>query len=624
MKKRQNELDASVLLTGLSYGEHVMRPDRVVEDLKSTLENCANAFIVRYMRGTVMNDETYCDIARFAKERNMPFAFLYAYQFAPEGKRSHFTEKIIREVKEIAGDLFLGEMFGEIGSEKAAKDKGYFNPGRGTPSVRAENMREARQNFVNCVKEMTDYNKSLGLDKSLIVEATAVMPYTLEGGITIPVLEVLPGNPENLIPFTRGAAIAYKRKMWGGFVAHEWYGGYRHEDALKIKRLNLTYKYMYMSGANLAFLESGNTELLSFGYEYDYDSELCKYYRKVIEDFHAFAKENPRPACGPYTKVAFIFGEDDGYPEFMGGSVWEQYDREEWGKGAPERSWRILSEVYRSADWHDPLSFAGGGLDLGHAPAYGTFDVIPASAPLDVIKNYSYLIFVGHNTMSKELYEKLTDYVRCGGILLSSVAHLSENPCRNAKDGYVNGGDFSELFGCKMTGQVRKNHGLKFDAHSDVPSMLYPGTLNYVADTIFTEGYADYAVLTPTTAKVRAELYSGFDSDRKENLPVVLENKLGEGYAILLSYTDYPGHPAVYPVYKNIVKSLLLASHAECDLKVTGSDKVRFSLLYDEDGKEKLYLLNTAYDDPSCVTVRYKGKKISVTLEATELKMLDF
>ena len=41
MKARKNNIDSSVMLTGLSYGEHVMRADRVVEDLTETLREVA-------------------------------------------------------------------------------------------------------------------------------------------------------------------------------------------------------------------------------------------------------------------------------------------------------------------------------------------------------------------------------------------------------------------------------------------------------------------------------------------------------------------------------------------------------------------------------------------------------
>jgi len=33
---------------------------------------------------------------------------------------------LVQKLDELAGDLFLGEFFGEAGSDKAAKDKGYY------------------------------------------------------------------------------------------------------------------------------------------------------------------------------------------------------------------------------------------------------------------------------------------------------------------------------------------------------------------------------------------------------------------------------------------------------------------------------------------------------------------
>lgn len=626
MKDKQNDLNAGVMLTGLSYGDHVMNSDRVVSDLTVALDGCANSFVVRCHPEAPMEKDMYISIAKYAKENGMHFSFLYAYQKPPRGQRSHLTKELIDEIESIAGDLFLGEMFGEIGSLNGAKDTEYFEgvPGHTPPLPYSETMAEANQAFIGKVREMTDYNKSIGLEKSLVVEATALQSPSLEGGITVPVLEVLPGNPEKLISATRGAAIGYERKLWGGFIAHEWYGGYRHEDALKQKRLDLAYKYLYLSGANIAYLESGNTEICSFGFEYGYDSELCKNYRREMRDFHAFTQANPRLKYGPYTKVAFVFGEDDGYTDFMGGAVWEQFGRESFGKSDAEHAWNVLSEVYRTPDWHNPYAFDADGLDLGHAPAYGTYDIIPAKAPLKVLKNYSYVIFLGHNTMSEELYEKLYRYVECGGVLLMSVAHLSENSNRELNCDYVNGGDFSRLFGCRIAGYKRENHGVKFERESNVKGVKYPGTLDFACDPILWEGYADYAVLEPMGAEVKAALSAGFFSPIDKNIPVLLENKVGSGVAMLTSHRNYPGHPSCIEFYRLIVKLLLTASHANADLKVTGSDRVRFSLFYDGEGNEQLCLLNTMYDEPACVSVRYKGEKVSYVLEPCELKIIRF
>ena len=451
---------------------------------------------------------------------------------------------------------------------------------------------------------------------TLIVEATALSRYALAAGIDVPVLEACPGNVERLVPFTRGAAIGYGKKLWGSFIAHEWYAGYAHADALKMKRLELFYKYLYMSGSNIIFLESGSTELQSFGEEHGYESPLCRNYRRVMKENFDYMSANPRPAEGPLTSVAFVMGEDDGFTDFMGGSAWCRFDREEWGKSAPERSWEILKSVYRSGDWHDSHTYAGQGLDLSGAPAYGSYDILPAETPLQQLCNYDYLIILGWNTMSKTLYEKLTAYVQNGGNLLMSVAHLNENASRKKTVELVNGGDLTQLFGCRVTGTARYNHGVKFDNQSYIAGMQYPGTPNKVCDPVYPEGFADYAQVELTTGTIRAELVDRFSAPGEDHIPVVIENKCGKGTAVLTTHMAYPGEPAVMPLYARLVKALMTASHTVAPIKVTGSDKVRFSVFCQPDGEMTMYLLNTDFDTPACVRIHYKEQVRDIVLDA--------
>ena len=173
----------------------------------------------------------------------------------------------------------------------------------------------------------------------------------MEGGVDIPALEVMPGNPEHLISFVRGSAIGYERKKWAGFIANEWYGGYFHQDKIKEKRLELAYKYLYMSGANIVYLESGYAGLHSFGYHYDADSPESAMYRQKMKEFHDLISSDKRLPCGPVSKVAFLHGNLDGYTGFMGSSIFSQFDKKEWGASTPEYTWQILEKVYRSNDW---------------------------------------------------------------------------------------------------------------------------------------------------------------------------------------------------------------------------------------------------------------------------------
>lgn len=627
--KRQNTLDTKKCLVGLNYGDHGVNEGALVDELDLLIAGTADVFVVRCHPDHPFSDQTYYGIAKYAKSRNVSFFILYSYQHPPKGRRSHLSPEIVKGIYEIAGDLFLGEIFAETGSQSCSMCEGYYveveNDNLVMPEQDFADMSAARKRYVDFIRTMTDYDRDvLGIKNTAMVEPTAISAYALEGGIGIPMLEVLPGDVEKLIPFTRGAAIGYEKSTFGGFIAHEWYGGYRHDDTMKKKRLDLTYKYLYMQGAGYVFLESGNTEVKSFGFEAGYDSELCRYYRDTTKRFYNFYKENPRPSCGPYTKVAFVFGEDDGYADFLGGSAWCQFGREEWSKGDSENSWRILSEVYRSYSWHEQEGFAHGGLDLSGSPAYGSYDVIPAASPLSVMSGYDYLIFVGHNTMNTELYKKLCDYVEDGGVLLMAASHLATDSCRTGPHKYINDGDFSELFGARMTGTVRKNNGIKFRPYSIVKNLKYPGTENMECDANYPAGYCDYAYLALSGAECAALLSDSFDPPSEDALPALIENKKGKGCALLFSHLVYPGSPAFYTVYRVVVKALLSVSHASADMQVTGSDKVRYSLLYDEGGREVLYLLNTAFDDSSSVTVRYKGTKIPVTLDPCELKSIEF
>lgn len=623
---KRNNLDTSRLMFGVSYGDHIMNPEGIVKELESLLVGTANAFLVRLWRNAPLSEESYLQIARFALQHNMPFGFLYATQHAPEGEVSHISPALCERLKQIGGELFLGEVYGEAGSEVGAKDKGYFTENRRPnhapmPPQDTRTMTRAAKDYTDHLEHLTAYSKSLGMN-TMIVEATALSRYALAAGIDVPILEACPGNVERLVPFTRGAAIGYGKKLWGSFIAHEWYAGYNHADALKMKRLELFYKYLYMSGANIIFLESGSTELQSFGEEHGYDSPLCRNYRRVMKENFDYMSASKRPANGPLTNIAFIMGEGDGFTDFMGGSVWCRFDREEWGKAAPERSWDILKSVYRSGDWHDSHTYANDGLDLSGAPGYGSYDVLPAETPLEQLCSYDYLIFLGWNTMSSALYGKLTQYVKNGGNLLMSAAHLNEDPSRAQTVKLVNNGDLTELFGCKITGIYRCNHGVKFDNESYISGVQYPGTPNKVCDPVYPEGFADYAQVALTTGTVRAQLVDRFSAPAGERLSVVIENKCGKGTAILTTHMAYPGDPAVMPIYTRLVKALLAASHANAKIKVTGSDKVRFSV-YEENGKYTVYLLNTDFDTPACVSIYCADNKQDVILPALGFQKIE-
>ena len=96
----------------------------------------------------------------------------------------------------------------------------------------------------------------------------------------------------------------------------------------------------------------------------------------------------------------------------------------------------------------------------------------------------------------------------------------------------------------------------------------------------------------------------------------LLENKLGDGYAILLTSLDYPGMGQTYDLYRTVVRELLSASNKTADVKVFANDRVRFTVYESGD----VYLLNTDFDVPSYARVEKNGKSEEMTLAPCEIK----
>ena len=98
----------------------------------------------------------------------------------------------------------------------------------------------------------------------------------------------------------------------------------------------------------------------------------------------------------------------------------------------------------------------------------------------------------------------------------------------------------------------------------------------------------------------------------------MIEHRLGDGIATLVTSANYPGYPAAYPLYRAIVREMITASARNCEVKVIGSDRVRYAVY---EGN-KIYLLNTDYDLPVTVKVVSGDHVQMVTLESLELKII--
>ena len=84
--------------------------------------------------------------------------------------------------------------------------------------------------------------------------------------------------------------------------------------------------------------------------------------------------------------------------------------------------------------------------------SFGMYDIVPIEADVEHLSRYDYLIFLGWNSMTEENMDKLAEYVRRGGHLLMSAAHLNASTVRGGEYTPVSNDKIKSLFGCELTG----------------------------------------------------------------------------------------------------------------------------------------------------------------------------
>ena len=626
------------MLTGVNIAHYRLEPDELIDVAKRFKFGKENGGVftcypLRVDQTRPTSEQLY-EWAAYFRDNGVYFNIKNNYPRV--GKPTMILTKEENEkIQEIAGEYYLGEQIGEFGGWYSSKAKGYSsvkcseNPVQGL-----KDCREAKETYIRQLRKIIDAMRENGTKSILATQAVTLLPYDFEAGVDIANVELAPRNMEQIAFFGRGANRAHKNGLLGAWFAHEFYGGYHAFDPLKAKRFTAGYYFMYLAGFDFVCLESGvrlTRHHLSEILPEDHPFTLS--YTKEASDFASFCNSDERPGeDGPITKIAFVHGNLDGFAYGNSSSLWGQYHDKKWGFSSPEFSYKILDEVYRSEEWNNARNF--GDYDYSHSPAYGQYDVVPATAPAEALRRYDWIIFCGWNTMTPEIYETFKEYVRGGGKLLITAAHMRDSIERDKKGEFVKA-DFEEFLGVKLENKIfNSNDGFKFAKYSTIDGVMYPGTETLKCDPAWSMGYTNYVKIEPTTATPVCFLSDNFELPPiKEGwvaedgdmtlVPIVTEHKYGDGSVIFMANSEYPGAPEIYPLYKMMVKAVLSASHRTCELKVIGSDKIRFAM-YEGDDAYKLYIFNTDFNLEQRVRVIFRGETVELTVGSVKLEILHF
>ena len=557
--------------------------------------------------------------ARLFREHGMYFTMINAqgwrnYKAEPMGPSPELYE-ICQILKEHGGEHFFSTHFHEYSRWLYG-----FLPGQHDEAYPEDRtMREAKEQYV---KDVAAIEGIPGIPRQA-GQSAPLMAYDYESGIDYIAVETMAFNASHLFAAMRGAARAFDKKVWGIHNATYWVKA--PDDFTKLSLNYLNCYLTYLAGGNFALSEDGHFNIAHSNAQQGFHSEEPSRLRQIIREFYRFVNTHPRKG-EPEVNLAVARGnlscEITSFPlHFVNaqaaiGHVWgaKGSNHPKWQYGDPERGMILLDELMPY--WQD-------GHHIRHwftGTPYGQFDISPIEqVSPEILATYQVLTFLGWNTMTPEIYQKLRGYVESGGTLFMAVPHLSTQEDRlflaDMEDlRLIKDGDFSDLFGVKIKGPEEEARLVTACWGADSSDARYSFPVQ--------EGYripagADAMRLSQVeniSARVLVQ-------DEETGQPLLVENSLGEGKAYLLTTWAYPGNPALEKLMRDILATLAEGSQGNVRLE-DPSREVAWSVWVDETGLSNIYLLNTDWTEEgnikSCRLV-LEGKSFPIEIQEGNL-----
>lgn len=600
-----------------------------------------------------------------AKKRGLYTALLY----------TNSDPQWIGKFSEEGGEHYLGYDFGERFS--FALDEVMLK-GKDMSQV---NLKSLAEDLIRRVKEHVDERHNAGWGNVMATSSNFFIDYEVAAGTDIPCIEDFAFCHLNVASaLSRGLYRQYGLPIWGSHLAHEHYSWLPNSHKHKFNVLSAAMYLKYMSGSKMIINESGNWFVEAtltpdspkfelprtdkFGihgnrgirqimeanpqefmpylkearkyYGYlDYDSPICRRYRKTISGFWDFVKANGTPEGQPQTTVALVKGNYDlcSARYSQNNAIAGLYSVAEknplWYEGAPERGWEIARKTFFPLkEYYAPYR----NHHVSGTP-FGQVDIVSfANDNIDaemLSKNYKALLFAGWNTASDKQYQTLKEYVSNGGTLFISIPQLSTNVTRNyaayTVDELLNGGDFSELCGVKVIDRGRRIYWAymkeKYSEEFEIPAI--PRRFGILCTSL---GNIE---ITDKSAEV-------IMADDETDTPVLLRRKYGKGTVYFLNSWSYPGALDVDDGPGGTVNSpglvgmvwKYIASQNRGDVWITDdmenpgteSESIAFSYFPDAG---KICLYNVDHDNPHRCYLHQFGIRDRIELAPGEFRFVD-
>jgi len=405
--------------------------------------------------------------------------------------------------------------------------------------------------------------------------------YFYEAGFDWVGAETMYGTLEEIMPFLRGAALANGKNKMGVHHALQWSSS-PHDAPEHMRRYRIALYSSYMQGATEINTEEGLWRLEEYFSRFNRFSDACVGHTREQQDFYRYLKSHTRRGKF-YTPMALIHGRYDGFNGFARDAFWGYTGVTDTDA---EKSWDLLSAFYPEGTLGDPTYCHNCPTDkaLGFyaSTPIGNVDAIPIENSEEIAGNYKAIAFMGYNFAEERDFEYLYNYVKDGGKLLLTLAHMT-----------------------------------KTTRYEDV----LRGNLKY-SDNIFafTEGAPEICekqrkgITVPAVVNLRAGYKTLATTD--DGTPLAVSYEIGKGEVTLFAVSAYPAHPAINELYREALTEHMKNASLSEPVWAECTRGTQFALYDRGEEKDVYFLAADWYKAPEALrsaTLRIGEHKHTVT-----------
>lgn len=433
-----------------------------------------------------------------------------------------------------------------------------------------------------------------GRDCSRHTGPSVFFKYFAQAGFSWVGAETMYSTMEILLSFLRGVKNSFALEAVGVHHATQWSSS-PHDDEEHFRRYRLALYVSYMLGADHINTEEGLWRLEEYYSRFHRFSRGCLGHTKQQQYFYKYISTHTRRGKH-YTPMALIHGRYDGWCGFGNDKTWGWQKIGELARGIntdAENSWKLFETFYPQAKAGDTLYFHNCPKDRpmgyhSHTPM-GQVDTVPIEDSKLGASPYKALAFMGYNMGTSEDMSRLADYVRGGGCLIMTRAHMTTTT--SLKDIAEN--------------RLEYNY-----SEGENPLSFSEGRPLFVTDS---RGGVPVEVCS-NLSLAGLDILEYTDGGR----PLVCQYTLGRGRVILFNANAYPAHEAIRGLYANTLKSTALALTREEPIWAEGDEGVEFAVYDTPNGERHIYLIAVDwYKDPSALRharIRVGEHKYSIAL----------